>query len=191
MELQVTFFLLDITSLLFMFPTKGIRCFNKILKKRKNSWAGKPKNQGLGCRVGTYTHAQRFNYLMLQLFPVEATFLCIAPGRTVSFSSGLPEPRPRQRTESSLQFRLKTVPASFFLGPTQVRGACGEGPNTGSRSMTQILRTGWDERVLTRPRTYRRVAASVEVSSPSILYTFPYITYSNWSALQNNSDSYS
>lgn len=31
--------------------------------------------------------------------------------------------------------------------------------------------------------TYRRVAASVEVSSPSILYTLPYITYSNWSAL--------
>lgn len=35
--------------------------------------------------------------------------------------------------------------------------------------------------------TYRRVAASVEVSSPSILYTFPYMTYSNWSALWNNS----
>lgn len=33
--------------------------------------------------------------------------------------------------------------------------------------------------------TYRRVAASVDVSSPSILYTFPYITYSNCSALQN------
>lgn len=32
--------------------------------------------------------------------------------------------------------------------------------------------------------THRRVAASVDVSSPSILYTLPYITYSNWSALQ-------
>lgn len=35
--------------------------------------------------------------------------------------------------------------------------------------------------------THRRVAASVEVSSPSILYTLPYITYSNWSALQQHS----
>lgn len=32
--------------------------------------------------------------------------------------------------------------------------------------------------------THRRVAASVDVSSPSILYTLPYITYSNWSALK-------
>lgn len=35
--------------------------------------------------------------------------------------------------------------------------------------------------------THRRVAASVEVSSPSIRYTLPYITYSNWSALQQHS----
>lgn len=34
--------------------------------------------------------------------------------------------------------------------------------------------------------THRRVAASVEVSSPSILYTLPYITYSNWSALRQD-----
>lgn len=31
------------------------------------------------------------------------------------------------------------------------------------------------------------MAASVEVSSPSIRYTLPYITYSNWSALQQHS----
>lgn len=39
------------------------------------------------------------------------------------------------------------------------------------------------------PGTHRRVAASMEVSSPSMRYTLPYITYSNWSALQQDGGS--
>ena len=125
---------------------------------------------------------------MLHLVPGEATCLCTSHSKIIGFSLGPLGPEVLTKGQvSSLHFRLETVPRTvpFWVLPrSEVPGERHRKHEHGPdfQSMAQ----GRGTRVSQDHGTYRRVAASVEVSSPSILYTFPYITYSNWSALWNN-----